>query len=633
LSYFLTQAPTGLSIDNVSGEITWTPTAFQISQRFTLTVKPANRSPEITSLPVLSATAGLNYNYDISSSDADNDVISYSLTAAPTGMTIDALGRISWDTAIADIGTHSVTVRATDPLGASATQSYQVVVDADTESPRVLIEVGESPAALGAEVALLVSATDNVGVESLVLTVDGVSVAIDSDGIAVFNANSVGTVNILVMATDAANNLGQDAKNLQVIDFSDANAPAVEITSPSVDAVIGKVVDIVGTVTDNNLQFYKLEVSPLGFDTFTEIARGTNSVIGGLLGKFDPTMLQNDSYVLRLTATDTAGNAATTEQVVHIAGELKLGNFNLSFVDLTIPVFGVPITVGRTYDTLNASQSSDFGFGWRLEFRNMNLRTSVARSKIEEIGTFNPFKTGSRVYLTLPGGERQGFTFRPTVAAGFRGSFLGIFEPRFVPDAGVKSSLTVNAADLRFKADGTVYDYATGKAYNPADRAFGGSYLLTTKQGIAISVDAHTGDLTALSDPTNNVLQFSDAGITGPEGISVSFDRDPKGRITAVIDPAGRRIGYEYDARGDLVSVTDRTSNTTQFVYLSSPAHFLDKVIDPLGRTGVRTEYNAQGRLVKLLDAAGNPVTVHLRSRTAGQHPHRFAREHNDRIL
>ena len=65
---------------------------------------------------------------------------------------------------------------------------------------------------------------------------------------------------------------------------------------------------------------------------------------------------------------------------------------------------------------------------------------------------------------------------------------------------------------------------------------------------------------------------------------------------------------YEYDVRGDLVAVTDRDDNTTQFVYRSAAAHYLEQVIDPLGRTGVRTEYDAQGRLHQVIDAAGNPV-------------------------
>src|SRR5262249_23139041 len=113
-----------------------------------------------------------------------------------------------------------------------------------------------------------------------------------------------------------------------------------------------------------------------------------------------------------------------------------------------IPVAGIPISVTRTYDTLTAKESHDFGFGWRLEFRNMNLRTSVAPSGMEEYTIYNPFRMRSHVYVTVPGGVRQGFTFQPEVAPNLRGGFLGIFEPKFVPDPGVTSSLTVAQADL-----------------------------------------------------------------------------------------------------------------------------------------------------------------------------------------
>ena len=90
----------------------------------------------------------------------------------------------------------------------------------------------------------------------------------------------------------------------------------------------------------------------------------------------------------------------------------------------------------------------------------------------------------------------------------------------------------------------------------------------------------------------------------------VTFGRDPQGRITSVTDPMGQQVKYRYDQNGDLVSVTDRANNTTQFVYRSTPGHYLDQVIDPLGRTGVRSEYDDQGRLNKLVDPSGNPVQL-----------------------
>ena len=59
---------------------------------------------------------------------------------------------------------------------------------------------------------------------------------------------------------------------------------------------------------------------------------------------FDPTILANGPYVLRLTATDLAGSTESSEQIVNVSGNLKLGNFRLSFTDLVVPVAGIPIT-------------------------------------------------------------------------------------------------------------------------------------------------------------------------------------------------------------------------------------------------------------------------------------------------
>src|SRR5262249_41775407 len=154
-------------------------------------------------------------------------------------------------------------------------------------------------------------------------------------------------------------------------------APVVNFATPAEDATISSPTDVIGTADDPDLAGWTLSVALVGSPSFTEIGRGTTSVVGGVLGRFDPSLLTNDSYVLRLRATDTGGNTAFAERTVNVSGDLKLGNYRLSFSDLSVPVSGIPIQVTRTYDTLQASQSSDFGFGWRLEFRDVRLRTSV----------------------------------------------------------------------------------------------------------------------------------------------------------------------------------------------------------------------------------------------------------------
>ena len=60
---------------------------------------------------------------------------------------------------------------------------------------------------------------------------------------------------------------------------------------------------------------------------------------------FDPTLLQNDDYVIRVTAQDIDGHITYSPEVlVHVTGNAKLGNEHLDYTDLTIPLAGIPIT-------------------------------------------------------------------------------------------------------------------------------------------------------------------------------------------------------------------------------------------------------------------------------------------------
>jgi RHS repeat-associated protein len=133
-------------------------------------------------------------------------------------------------------------------------------------------------------------------------------------------------------------------------------------------------------------------------------------------------------------------------------------------------------------------------------------------------------------------------------------------------------------------------------------------YTLTTKEGIIYNIDAQTGDLLKVTDTNGNTLTYTDTDITSSTGQKVTFERDSSGRITSVIDPLGNKVQYNYDAKGDLISVKDLAGNLTQYEYNTTQAHYLDKIIDSQGRTGVKNEYDAQGRLVGMVGATGTSI-------------------------
>ena len=70
-------------------------------------------------------------------------------------------------------------------------------------------------------------------------------------------------------------------------------------------------------------------------------------------------------------------------------------------------------------------------------------------------------------------------------------------------------------------------------------------------------------------------------GLNHSSGVGLTFTRDGQGRITQLTDPANRQWSYSYDAEGNLATVTDPESHTTTYTYHSSPAHYLDTIMDP----------------------------------------------------
>ena len=103
------------------------------------------------------------------------------------------------------------------------------------------------------------------------------------------------------------------------------------------------------------------------------LATGTTPVADAPLGSFDPTLLLNGLYELELTATDFQGQQVSDSIAVTVEGQMKIGHFTLSFVDLAIPVSGLDIEIVRTYQSRD-KQQRDFGVGWSLDIRQGSYR-------------------------------------------------------------------------------------------------------------------------------------------------------------------------------------------------------------------------------------------------------------------
>ncbi|NJL63047.1 MAG: hypothetical protein HC903_15945, partial [Methylacidiphilales bacterium] len=644
LTYQLIKGVAGMSINATTGLLSWNnPIAgsYEVivgavdagglgaAQRFTLTAR-SNNAPVINSTAVTNGTPGTAYSYDIKAVDVDGDRLTYSLdaTSLGKGMTLDNLGRLRWNPGINNVGSHSVAIAVADGNGGSTNQSYNLVVAADAIAPKVSLIALNNTVDLGDTITFQARATDNIKVAGLQLLVNGTNVVLDANGIGTVKATAAGTVQGIAKATDTAGNMGQATFDVLVVDPTDAFAPTVEFKLEGINDgdFVKAPTQIRATISDDSgLDYYRLLVAPIDGGEFREIWRNDNptQINNGLLAeKFDPSLLQNDSYIVRLEVGDNGGKISYSEQTVEVAGDLKLGNFRLSFTDLTVPVTGIPITLTRTYDTLTSGTTDDFGYGWRMEFRDTDLRTGVGKPTEEQelVGRQKAFKDGTKVYITLPGGKREAFTFKPRQIERIDGNSLlyfskYFFAPEFAADNGGTSKLSIKNPKTtyitRSPDTNEFYDFGQNP-FNPASEFFGGVYILTTKEGVVYEIDGKSGDLLTVTDTNGNKLTYTDEDITSSTGQKVTFERDAQGRITSVKDPMGELIRYEYDVLGDLTSVTDRENNITRMEYLNNDQrkHYLDKIIDPLGRTGLRNEYGDDGRLKELIDVNGQKVEM-----------------------
>ena len=620
LDFRLLLGPKGMDIQPNSSLVTWTPTIDQVgentvqvavfdaenlgaSRTFIITVREANQPPTLNNSPSPTAIAGQPYAFNLNVADPENDPILYTLDDGPQEMAVDNLGRLTWAPTVDDVGLHRIDLTIKDDRGAGFTFGYDLTVVTDTTAPQIALNVNKNPGAINDPVIVTVDTVDNLGIQSVSLQVDGTSVALNQNGQATLTFDQVGTVQLTATVVDTSNNSDSTALELQIIDPTDVDAPFIEITTPDFDSTITAPVNIIGTVRDDNLVGYTLSVIPFSGGSETIISTGINPVENDVLGKLDPTLLRNDSYILRLAATD-GGITVFIDHQFHVASNLKVGNFTLSFVDLTIPVSGIPITIGRTYDTLDANVSGDFGFGWRLNLFDIDLRANVGKTGLEDVGIFEPYRAGTKVYVRLPDGRREAFTVAPKIISSIAGGLLFIVGDfvtlDFIPNPGVTSTLELSRdITLILKPNGDLINPGSSIPFNPASSLFQPlTYTLTTLGGLTFQIDPVTGKANSITDRNNNQLVFDENGVTHSSGKGITFNRDAQGRIISIIDPMGIPISFEYDEHGDLVSVLDREENMTQFDYREDIPHYLEKITDPLGRTGVRSEYDEEGRLM-----------------------------------
>lgn len=632
LAFALVEGPAGMQVDAATGLVTWSPLAADVgthhvelrvtdapgasvTQSFDLVTTAANSLPAFTSLPAHFGKVGREYRYDAAATDADGDALTWTLPQAPAGIAIDANGAIRWTPSA--IGVAAVTVRVSDGHGYSE-QVWSITVIAANVSLAADVSATPHVVAAGAPVTITLGYTGAAGAVTRTAAVDGQPVTLDASGQASISSTVFGRHAVTATVTDGYET-ATDSDEFFVSDPSDTEAPFVQLHTPGDNDEVTSPRDIVGTVTDAHLASWLLAVRPANSPnaTSTILARGTSGVSAALVGKFDPTLLLNGQYAVILQGTDASGNTTSDSVVLRVTGDMKVGQFSLTFEDVSIPVAGIPVRVTRTYDSRQRDESLDFGNGWSVDYQNVRVRESAKpgfswRSYQPVPGPFGEWCTQSNgqrvVTVTLPDGQVESF----------RAKAVPECTP-LVPETNV--TLQFDAID---GTDSTLAqtDYglvrvatiAGSGVYNIVDPESPDTpidprhYRLTTPEGVIYDLDQSFG-VTKITEPNGNTLTYSRDGVRHSTGVGVDFVRDALGRIEKILLPDGNELKYGYDTNGDLRSFADQLDQTSRYEYNNAAfPHYLTDIVDPRGIKVARNEYDDDGRLVATIDADGHRI-------------------------
>ena len=267
-------------------------------------------APVISSAPILAATVGAAYSYDVNATDANGDTLTYSLDTAPSGMGINgASGQITWVPTVGQMGANPVTVRVADPKSLFATQSFTVTV-AQTAVAPVITSTPILTAKVGTAYRYDVDATDANGdalAYRLVAPIPAGMTINQTTGLISWTPTANGTFSVTVRATDPGGLFGSQSFNVSVT----ANAAPVITSRPPLTGKVGVPYNYTVIATDPDGDAITYRGSGLG--------NPGNFSVNATTGVVSWTPALAGNIRIRVRASDTAGKTVEQSFYVQVA--------------------------------------------------------------------------------------------------------------------------------------------------------------------------------------------------------------------------------------------------------------------------------------------------------------------------
>lgn len=233
--------------------------------------------------------------------------------------------------------TYYFAVTAYDATGTESTYS-NIVSAAEATAPTVSITSPASGASISGTTSVAISATDNVGVTSVELYVDGVLKGTDTSSPYSVSLNttqlSAGTHTLQAKAYDAAGNVGQSTA-FSVAVVNDTTAPTASITSPTSSSTVSGTVTVNVSATDA-MGVSKVELYVNG-SLYATYGSAPYSIT------WNTSSYANGTYTLQAKAYDAAGNVGQSSSVT-VTVSNTVADTTVPTVAVSSPVNGATVT-------------------------------------------------------------------------------------------------------------------------------------------------------------------------------------------------------------------------------------------------------------------------------------------------
>jgi|GEM_PF-919342 YD repeat-containing protein len=465
------------------------------------------------------------------------------------------------------------------------------------------------------DVIVTISAEDISGIKRIMTVFDGNEIPVDENGQVFLGKLDMDPHTLVIRVWDNFDNLRTYILSFYVVENSgsggssisvgggddiDPNELTARIISPVENDKVSCPTFVIGSAGGTEFNKYILDYQPAEGGAYTIIKESSSKVNGHSLGEFDTTMLRNGIYKLRLRVYGSDARIVKAETFVSVEGQMKIGNFSLSFEDMNVRASGIPLSLIRTYDSRDRNISGDFGYGWDQSAKNITINTNGPLY----IGWQKTGMTGDQgvqalrehiITVNWDNGRTEKFRMTAEIRKdGFGKHITPVFEAL----GGATSKLTTPDADGYWTCqDNMIYNEDEAVEFDPSD------WIITAADGVKYEINKYNG-IRAITDNYGNSVTFDENGISGSNS-ALTIERDSAGRITSVRSSDEKTVSYEYDENGDLVKATDISGNVTSFEY---DDHYLTAVINSDNVVISRNIYDDNGRLIQTIDANNNVI-------------------------